>query len=207
MLAWPSPTPVGLATPWAMGPYAGTLRAMVIGLKEERLWGLTEPLAGLLAGSARALIEDEGIRGPLVLVPVPSRAGSVRARAMDTTWTLTRRAAALLAPPGGTARRATGEPVRALPLLRMRPGVRDQAGLDAGERRRNLAGSMTCPSAGLRRLARLTERATVVLCDDVITTGCTAREAQRALDAVGLTVAGIAVVGATERRFSVSPWS
>jgi predicted amidophosphoribosyltransferase len=59
---------------------------------------------------------------------------------------------------------------------------------------------MSCPDAGLVRLARRLPRARVLLCDDVITTGATAREAQRALEAVGLTVVGVAAVAATARR-------
>ena len=85
----------------------------------------------------------------------------------------------------------------AVPLLRTRPGLQDQAGLDAGQRAANLAGSLHCPAAGLRRLARRVPRARVVVCDDVITTGATAREAQRALESVGLEVAAIAAVAAT----------
>ena len=96
--------------------------------------------------------------------------------------------------------RSEGRDVVVAPLLRTRPGLVDQSGLDAAARARNLAGSMTCPSGGLRRLARRAPRATVIVCDDVLTTGSTLREAQRALAAVGIRVAAGAVVAATIRR-------
>jgi predicted amidophosphoribosyltransferase len=83
-------------------------------------------------------------------------------------------------------------------LLRHRGGVVDQAGLGAEARAANLAGSMACPSARLRRVAGLWLR--VVVCDDVLTTGSTAREAQRALEAVGLPPVAVAAVAATRRR-------
>jgi len=78
--------------------------------------------------------------------------------------------------------------------------VADQAGLDAAARFDNLAGSLHCPSAGLRRLRAWRRAVRVVVCDDVLTTGATAREAQRALEAVGLPVTGVATVAATRRR-------
>jgi orotate phosphoribosyltransferase len=59
---------------------------------------------------------------------------------------------------------------------------------------------MACPSRSLRRLAAVAPRARIVVCDDVLTTGVTAREAQRALEAVGLEVAAVAAVAATQRR-------
>jgi predicted amidophosphoribosyltransferase len=186
--AWPTPTPAGLVPPWAAAAYAGTVRALVLGHKEHRLLALRDPLAQLLALAVAAAAGT----GPVVLVPVPSRRASVRARGHDPTATVTSRAAALL--------RGHGYDVLAQPLLRPRPGVVDQAGLDAAGRAANLAGSMCCPAEGLRRLVRRRPRARLVVCDDVITTGATAREAQRALEAVGLPVVAVAAVAATEKR-------
>ena len=185
--AWPTPTPPGLAPPFATGPYDGALRAMVVGHKERRLLGLTRPLGDLLA---TAVLAAAGRTAPLLLVPVPSRPAAVRARGHDPTLAMTRRAARSL--------RTMDRDVAVARLLRTRAGVADQAGLDADQRHANLAGSMTCPAAAVRRHAG--RRAHVVVCDDVITTGATAREAQRALEAAGLAVHAVAAVAATRRR-------
>jgi predicted amidophosphoribosyltransferase len=191
-VAWPTPPPPGLAPPFATGPYEAALRAMVVGHKERRLLGITAPLGTLLATAARAATDAAGVPadGPVVLVPVPSRPAAVRARGHDPTLAMTTRAARLL--------RASGRPAAVGRLLRTRPGVADQAGLDAGQRHANLAGSMASPARAVRRLAGL--RAHVLVCDDVITTGATAREAQRALEAAGVPVLAVAAVAATPRR-------
>jgi predicted amidophosphoribosyltransferase len=192
--AWPSPTPSGLAVPFAAAYYDGLVREMVLAHKERGVLGLVGPLGWLLAGSVATAAADQGATGPLVLVPVPSRRSSVRSRGHDPTQSMTTRAAALL--------REAGLPAATVPLLRLRPGVVDQSGLDVEGRWANLAGSMRCPSRSLARLAARRPRAHVVVCDDVVTTGATAREAQRALEAVGLGVAAIAVSAATRRRES-----
>ena len=193
--AWPTPTPAGLVTPYAAGPYEGTIRELVVGLKERRLLALRRPLGGLLAAAVDASLG--GIDGRVALVPVPSRPSSVRQRALDSTYDVTATAARRL--------RAAGRDVVALRLLRTRPGLRDQAGLSAVDRATNLAGSMTCPSDGVVRMSRRLGRARVVVCDDVITTGATAREAQRALESVGLEVVAVAAVAATRRRTDRGP--
>lgn len=191
--ARPVPCPPGLARTTATTPYDGLVKNMVVGLKERQLLALARPLGDLLALAVGRLVPvARAEEVPLVLVPVPSRPSSVRARGFDSTRALAARAALTL--------RRAGQPASVAPLLRTRPGLQDQAGLDASRRAANLAGALTCPSAPLRRLARSHPKAAIVLCDDVLTTGSTAREAQRALAAVGLPVVGIATVAATVRR-------
>ena len=190
--AWPTPVPAGLVEPWAAASYEETVRAMVLGLKERRLLGLAAPLSRLLAAAAACELP----RGrPVVLVPVPSRARTVRARGHDPTHAITLRA--------GRRLRSEGVEVETRRLLRLRAGVVDQAGLDAAERADNLAGSMRARTSSVRRLRRRWPHARVVVCDDVLTTGSTAREAQRALEAAGLEVVRIAAVAATRRRVRV----
>ena len=189
--AWPSPTPPGLVTPYAAGEYDGLLRDLLLAHKERAVLSLAEPLGRLLAGSVAAALPSAGA---VVLVPVPSRRAAVRARGHDPTWSLTRAAAAHL--------RHDGRDVVGHRLLAVRGSLLDQAGLTAQQRSANLAGSLHCPSSALRRLSRRRRRAHVVVVDDVITTGATAREAQRALEASGVRPRAVAVVAATRRRLS-----
>ncbi len=191
--AWPSPVPVGLRAPWAAAVYDGTVRALVLGHKEHRQLALAGPLGDLLAEAVDGLLGDV-VPGPgqVVLVPVPSRPSSTRARGHDPTATITRVAAAVL--------RTRGLDVRRVALLRTRSGLADQAGLDAAGRAANLAGALRARPAAVARLARAGRPVHLVVTDDVITTGATAAEAQRALAAVGLPPLGVAAVAATARR-------
>ncbi len=190
----PVPRPSGLAPCRAAGEYAGILRAMVLGLKEQHRLALARPLGVLLATAVTGLLPASSV-APVVLVPVPSRPGVARRRGHEPTRDVCRRAAATL--------RRQGLDVTAVGLLRV-GRVGDQRDLSAAGRAANLAGAMAVDGTRLARLARRRPSALLVLCDDVLTTGSTAREAQRALAASGVEVAGIAVVAATRRR-SVRP--
>jgi len=83
-------------------------------------------------------------------------------------------------------------PLRALALRR---AVADQSGLSAHARADNLRGAFVVR----RRTVPVLARSTVVIVDDVATTGATLGEAARALSPVAARVAGCAVVAGTTR--------
>ena len=144
--SWPTPCPAGLVTPWASGAYEGLLRELVLGHKERGLLPLAAPLGLLLAQAVAAAVPD---RATVVLVPVPSRRTSVRARGHDPTYNMTRAAARHL--------RAVGYDAVPHRLLSIRGVVLDQAGLTSEQRADNLAGSFWCPTAAVGALARRLE--------------------------------------------------
>ena len=186
---WPDPCPDGLAPAFAAAEYADPVRRMILLHKEQRAFALARPLGEALV---LPVLAGMASRGRTVLVPVPSRPAVVRARGHDPMLRITRASARVL--------RAAGADVAVSPLLRQRDVVADQAGLSAVERAVNLADRMAVRPGSVRALARSGVPVTTVVCDDVLTTGATAREAQRALEDVGLPVAAICCVAATRRR-------
>ena len=185
----PTPCPDGLAACFASGEYDGLLRAMILSHKEHGTFSLATPLGRALAQAVGATLDAHGAT---VLIPVASRAGVVRARGHDPVLRMTRVAARRL--------KGRGHRVGVIELLEQRGEVHDQAGLSAGERSANLTGSMVVRPTARAALARTDLTLSLVLCDDVLTTGATAREAQRALEVSGLRVRAVATVAATRKR-------
>jgi predicted amidophosphoribosyltransferase len=200
--AWPDPVPAGLPEPWAVTGYAGPARAILLAYKERATSGLASVLASSLANAVVAAADqslaersaaDDDVSGPttrpgLVLVPVPSSRRARRERADDVVLRLARGAAARL--------RRSGIDARVVAALHHVREVRDSAGLSADERAANLTAAF-----GLRRGAGpALDGVSVVLVDDVITTGSTLSESARVLRGCGAVVTGAATVAATKRR-------
>jgi predicted amidophosphoribosyltransferase len=128
------------------------------------------------------------VRGPVLLVPVPSSRAALRTRGRDHVRELTARAVAEL--------RAAGVPAEEARLLRRQGRARDSAGLSAAARRANLAGTFQCSSQPPRG-------ALLVVVDDVVTSGATLTEAAATLSRgarPGAPTVLAAVVAATPRR-------
>ncbi len=147
------------------GPYEGNLRELIILMKFRGFSVLAKDLAGL----ARSCLGDQwriwsGLEG---LIPVPLHPRRLRSRGFNQAEALAR-----------DIGRAKGIPVRAKALARTR-NTPAQTSLEALDRRRNLAGAFV-----VRRPAEVRGK-TLLLVDDVYTTGSTIRECCRVLKRAG----------------------
>lgn len=184
----PDPVPPGLPTVYAAGAYEDELRAALLAHKERGVLRLALPLGDALAAVVRAAWQG----GPLLLVPVPSARRATAARGHDPARRIALRAAGRL--------RREGIAARTLSVLRQRRPVADQTGLSAAQRLANLTGAL----GAVRGSGRLLVAGSVVVVDDLITTGASLAEAARAVRAAGGRVQGAGVVAAAARSYGAA---
>lgn len=163
--------PPPFAAVHAVGPYAGTLREAVQRFNYRSQLPLERPLGALLA----AAVTKAGGRRPDLVVPVPLHPARLRERGYNQSLQLARQLG-----------RRLGVPADAGLLRRVRDTTAQQ-GLDAATRKLNLRGAFAAGD-------RLTGRH-LLLVDDVMTTGATARECAGVLRAAGAASVEVAVVG------------
>jgi predicted amidophosphoribosyltransferase len=185
----PYPTPPGLPKCATALAYSGNVRRLLIAYKERGRRDLAPFLASavwqalLALPDLRAGVGWQGRR--LLLIPVPASRAALRARGVDHVAVLLRALLRQL-PPQSRRHVSWGQ------LLEPTRRVADQAGLNAADRRVNLAGSLRIRSGGGYRATRGSPL--VVIIDDVLTTGATIAEAARALRAGGVRPNGAAVI-------------
>lgn len=184
---------------WVLAGHTGAAARAVSAYKDRGRADLARPFASALAGGIDALrtageIPDSGER-PLVLVPAPASGRARRRRGFDHMRDVVDALAAELA--GSTP----PDDVVVAPLLEVRGRVRDASGLGAGARADNLAGRIRRrpadtplqTSRGVPTTVRelLSVRSTVLVVDDVVTTGATAAACVDGLRSGGLEVTGV----------------
>jgi ComF family protein len=182
----PDPCPDGFPVTVASSAYDRILRRVINAHKERQALILTRFLAERLALSVQALLVARPNVAPaarIVLVPIPSAARTVRQRGFDATGAMARVAARRL---------RVRYPMTVQSALTQARPVADQAGLAARARQQNLSGAF-------RLRKPLGTGATVILVDDLVTTGSSLTEAARVLRAARIPVLGAATVAATVR--------
>jgi ComF family protein len=156
-----------------LGPYDGRLRDAVLRMKSASGEGLAEMMGRVLADAAGDRLRAEGVG---LVVPVPLHWRRRWARGYDQAAALGRELAAALGVPFGP---------RALRRVRH---VAQHGQPSASARRENMKGVFAAnPGASLAGR-------TVLLVDDVMTTGATAAEAARVLRAAGAGRVAVAVL-------------
>lgn len=162
---------------WTLADCTGDVRRGIVAWKDRGRLDLTRAFA-LAAGRAALEVAPElGACRAMHVVPAPSTAASRRRRGADLVGALAAAVADGLT--------AGGLPARPAPVL-VRAGGRDQVGLGARARARNLAGHVRVADA---RVDRVTGHDVLVV-DDVLTTGATIAAARSALERAGARVVG-----------------
>lgn len=164
--------------------YDGLARDAVHALKERGVLAMADPIGAWLA---IAIAQSAVGRAPLVLVPIPAHRRSVVARGVDTLDRIARRASRLL--------HVAGRDVRVVQALQRTLDRGRQVGMGAHERRIAVAGAMSVRASALAG----TSGASLIVIDDVVTTGATVAEAVRALREAGCGVSAIAAACGTPR--------
>jgi predicted amidophosphoribosyltransferase len=163
---------------FALGRYAGARRQAIVAMKDHGRADLIAPLAHALAVGVHRLLAWGMVETPLTIVPAPTRRSAARRRGGDP---VTRVATAAVA----------GHPeITVVSALRMKAWARDSVGLGTAARERNVAGRV------LLRGKRPAVRGEVLVVDDIVTTGATARESVRILRTAGMRVAGVLALAA-----------
>jgi len=167
----------GFDAAYCFGAYEGVLRDLIHLYKYGRVQTLSLPLADFLAA---ALPLEERFDA---VTPVPLHWRKQWQRGFNQAEFLAR----------AIARRRGVPVVRALRRARF---TQTQAGLSNTARRGNVAGAFRC-----RRAAKTLAGRSVLLIDDVMTTGSTAAACARALKQAGAAKVVLATVARVDRRF------
>lgn len=155
---------------FALGRYAGPRRQAIVAVKERGRRDLVFPLARALALGLHQLSIWGILDTPLTIVPGPTRASAARRRGGDPVTRI------------ATTATRNHPGIAVVQALRTRALVRDSVGLTSTAREHNLRDRV--------RLIRPVH-GPVLLVDDVVTTGATAREAVRALTTAGAEVTAV----------------
>lgn len=167
---------------WASATYGGQVASALVAYKDHGYASLAATLAQVLEPAFKLALSQLSPAGHEVAVcAMPSKKLSIIRRGFNPVELVFR-----------SAVRASGATLAPANALQIVGDVADQASLDHDGRLSNLAGAMTASDWFRGR--------SVMLVDDIVTTGATLGEATRAISAVGGRVLGFCTIAETILR-------
>jgi ComF family protein len=173
----------------AYGSYSGNLRELIHLLKYEQVRPATRVLGRMLAEVIMS-IENRFPAKDVIVVPVPLHTSKRRQRAFNQAETITRAALSVLKKQGVNNAEASQLLLKTNVLERCR-ATKSQIGLTRPQRQENMRGAFRVVHPEVIR------GQTVLLIDDVVTTGTTISECARVLRKAGASKVYVASVART----------
>ncbi len=173
----------------AYGSYNGNLRELIHLLKYEQVKPVAQVLGAMLAEAIEGIKDSLPAEG-VVVVPVPLHKSKRRQRAFNQAEMIARAALDLLKKNGSAGLRTWMLNKKALVRCR---ATQSQIGLTRAQRRENMRGAFAVPHP------KAVQNQTVLLIDDVVTTGTTVAECARILSKAGASKVYVASVARTLR--------
>lgn len=174
----------------AYASYEGRMRAAIHALKYDRMHPAARRLGGVLAQAIRKLRAEAP--ADLLVVPVPLHRSKLSQRGFNQARALAEQAIAALRKSDPQWRLVLAPRT----LLRQR-ATGTQAGLSPRQRRSNVRGAFHVANADIVR------GRDILLIDDILTTGATARAASQALKRAGAATVWVATLARAHRLFPV----